>query len=58
MMILSILIAVIFITTIVNIGFMILLAKENKERKRIRNEVYNRFIEDLEEMNTFKKYIR
>lgn len=53
-MITSILIAIIIVTTIVNVGFMILFVKESKKRTRIRNERYKRFIEDVREMNTFK----
>lgn len=53
-MITYILIAIIIVTTIVNIGFMILFVKESKKRNRIRNERYQRFIEDVNEMNTFK----
>lgn len=55
-MITSILIAIIIVTTIVNIGFMILFVKESKKRNRIWNERYKRFIEDVEKMNTFKRW--
>jgi hypothetical protein len=46
-MIIFILIAIMIVTTIVNIGFMIMFVKESKKRNRIRNERYKRFIEDV-----------
>lgn len=46
--------AILIATTIVNVGFMIMFARENKMRNRIRNERYKRFIEDVKEMNTFQ----
>ncbi|MFW2451763.1 hypothetical protein ACN0TX_12000 [Staphylococcus cohnii] len=49
------LIAIIILTTIVNIGFMLFFIKENKKTNRVRNERYKRFIEGVKEMNTFKK---
>ena len=55
-MILTFLIAFLMVITTLNIGFMLLFVKENKERKRRNNEVYNRFFEDVGEMNNFKKY--
>lgn len=54
-MILTFLIAFITVITTLNIIFIIIFAKENKERKRRNNEVYNRFFQDIEEMKTFKK---
>lgn len=54
-MILTFLIAFLMVITTLNIGFMLLFVKENKERKRRNNEVYNRFFQDIEEMNNFKK---
>lgn len=54
-MILTFLIAFLIVITTLNIGFILLFVKENKERKRRNNEVYNRFFQDIEEMKTFKK---
>lgn len=57
-MILTFLIAFLIVITTLNIGFMLLFNKEDKERKRRNNEVYNRFFQDIEEMNDLKKRIK
>lgn len=53
-MITIILISILIVTTMANIGFMVLFVKESKKRNRIRNDIYKRFIEDVQGMNIFK----
>lgn len=54
-MILTFLIAFLIVITTLNIGFILLFVKENKERKRRNNEVYKNFFKNIAEMNNFKK---